>query len=230
MADGGIGSLNESSIHSALKKLYAPSKDTEIRVGEYIVDSSRNDLIVEIQTGSFAKIRKKLTSLLAHHPVRLVHPIARDKTIVVYDGEMKEILRTRKSPKRGELLDIVYELVHIPDILGHPRFSLEVLLTREEEIRRADGLGSWRRRGVSIVDRRLVEVLERRGFETIDSYLTLLSPAIGSTFTNRDLAERMGKPVEKVRRLTYCLKRCGAIEVAGTEGKAQHFRMTRDVR
>jgi hypothetical protein len=66
----------------------------------------------------------------------------------------------RKSPRRGKLEDLFLELVRIPHLINHPNLTLEVLLIREEEIRHADGKGSWRRRGVSIIDHRLLEIID----------------------------------------------------------------------
>jgi hypothetical protein len=53
----------------------------------------------------------------------------------------------RKSPKRGRLEDLFWELVSIPQLLSNPNFSLEVLMIRGEEVRRYEGKRAWRRRG-----------------------------------------------------------------------------------
>ncbi len=68
----GIGSLNESSLHRDVKAWYAQPGDLlEAQVDGYVIDLVRGDLLVEVQTGSFASIRGKLGDLLTDHPVRL---------------------------------------------------------------------------------------------------------------------------------------------------------------
>jgi hypothetical protein len=83
-----IGSMNESSLHRALKRLYAgPDGVMEAVVDGCVVDVWRDGSVVEIQTGSFAGVRAKLRKLLAKHRVLLVHPIAVTRTIQVLDGK-----------------------------------------------------------------------------------------------------------------------------------------------
>ena len=78
-----ISTLNESPLHAALKARYArPGDRFEVPIDGFIVDIVRGDLLVEVQTGNFTAIKRKLAALTAHHPVRLVYPLAREKWIV----------------------------------------------------------------------------------------------------------------------------------------------------
>ena len=54
----------------------------------------------------------------------------------------------------------------MPSLLTHPNLRLEVLLVVEEEVRLCGWAGSWRRNGVSIIDRRLMDVVESRVFSS----------------------------------------------------------------
>ena len=63
----------------------------------------------------------------------------------------------------NENLEIM--LVHTPSLFKDGNFSLEVLLIEEEELRCNDGGGSWRIRGASVKDRRLLNVFDRIVFE-----------------------------------------------------------------
>ena len=49
-----------------------------------------------------------------------------------------EVLSRRRSPKRGDALDIFGELVSIPQLIAHPGFELELVLTVEDEYRKND--------------------------------------------------------------------------------------------
>jgi hypothetical protein len=136
----------------------------------------RGDLLIEIQTQLHA-LRRKLTRLTESHHVRLLHPIAQERWIVKLGSDGETPLERRKSPRRGCVEYIFSELVSIPHLLARETFSLEVLLTREEEIRRNDGQGSWRRKGWSIIDRRLLDVVQRIPLTTMDDFRALLPSA-----------------------------------------------------
>jgi len=105
-------------------------------------------------------------------------------------------------------------------LLRHPNFTLEVLLTRQEEIRLADGRGSWRRGGVSIVDRRLLEITGRAVFHLPASLLTFLPPDLPEPFTNLQLAQWLQIRPRLARKMTYCLSRCGVLQQVGKQRNA----------
>jgi hypothetical protein len=213
--------MAEKSLHAALKQWYAePGDEIEQRLEGYIVDIVRGDLLVEIQTRSFAAIKRKLATLAEHHPVRLVYPIVQDKWIVRMSADGKTRIGRRKSPRRGRIEDVFEELVSFPGLLALPNFTLELLLVQEEEIRRDDGRGSWRRKGWSVHDHRLLEVLERRLFATPDDFRALLPPDLPAPFTTGDLAAATGRSRDLAQKMAYCLRAMGAIEVTGRRGAA----------
>ena len=155
-----VGTRGEKSLHAALKRWYAqPGDQVEAMVDGYRVDIVRDDLLIEIQTGSFGALREKLNRLLVGHTVRLVYPVAVEKWIVRLGADGTLVSR-RRSPKRGRVEDVFAELIRLPALMSHPHFTLEVLLIRAEEQRRNDGLGSWRRQGWSLHDHILLEVIE----------------------------------------------------------------------
>ena len=166
--------MTEYSLHSEIKHWYTVSADElEVKVEDFIIDILRGKLLIEIQTGNFSAAKKKLIKLLLSNQVRLVYPIAKLKWIVHVSGS-GEFVRRRKSPKKGKLTDLFYELVHAPSLIEDRNFSLEVLLIEEEEVRCNDGRGSWRRRGVSVKDRKLLNVFDRIVFEDSRDFLEFL--------------------------------------------------------
>lgn len=194
----------------------------ESPVGGYVIDIARPDQLVEIQTGSFSAIRRKLAALLKHHRVLLVYPIAKVKHIVRI-SEGGELLGTRRSPKRGNLYDLFRELVYIADLATQPELQIEVLLVEQTELRREDGRGSWRRRGQSIVDKQLTAVLESSRFTRPQDYLSLLPPELDGRFTNSELASAARLPRRTAQAMTYSLRKMGAIELAGKRGREQLY-------
>jgi hypothetical protein len=208
--------MPEKSLHAALKHWYAePGDEIEQRVEGYIVDIVRGELLIEIQTRSFSAIRRKLATLAEHHPVRLVYPIVQDKWIVRMSADGKTRIGRRKSPRRGRIEDVFEELVSVPGLLALPNFTLELLLVQAEEIRRDDGRGSWRRKGWSVHDHRLLEVLERRLFLTPADFRALLPAGLPAPFTTGDLAAAVNCSRDLAQKMAYCLRAMGTIEVAG---------------
>jgi hypothetical protein len=221
-----IGTLGEKSLHAALKAWYSkPGDGLEERVDGFDIDIVRDDLLIEIQTKNFSSQRRKLRTLAEKHPVRLVFPIAREKWIIrVTTGG--RIVR-RLSPKRGHLYLLFEELVSIPSLLREDNFSLEVVFTREEEIRRNDGRGSWRRKGWSIADRRLVEVMSRHVFLRPSDFLALVPKDLPEPFSTLELSECIGQPRWLAQKIAYCLREMGAIQATGKNGNAILYSMGR---
>jgi hypothetical protein len=207
--------MTEYSLHSEVKEWYMVSGDElEVKVEDFIVDIFQGRLLIEIQTGNFSAIKRKLIKLLLNNQVRLVYPIAKLKWIV-HVSKSGEFVRRRKSPKKGKLTDVFYELVYVPRLIKDRNFSLEVLLIEEEEVRCNDGKGSWRRRGFSVKDRKLLNVFDRIIFEDSRDFLELLPKELDGHFTNKVLALKLGISISLAQKITYCLRKMGAISIAG---------------
>ncbi len=223
-----IGTLNEKPLHAALKDWYGkPGDRFEVRVGGFFIDIVRprpgqGDLLIEIQTSSVGKLKRKLLRLVDEHEVRLVHPIGQEKWILRM-GEDGEPVGRRRSPKRGTVENVFAELVSFPRLLAHPNFTLEVLLVREEEVRVRDATVNWRRRGWATSERRLLEVLESRVFEKPEDMLALVPSTLPNPFTPVQLGRALGQPAWLARKMTYCLREMEMLEPAGKQGRSNLF-------
>src|SRR5215467_5096991 len=222
----GIGLINEKPLHASLKQWYArPGDRFEVPVDGFVIDIVRDDLLIEIQTRNFASINAKLCKLTRSYAVRLVYPVVQEKWIVRSATGNGGVTVRRKSPKRGRLEDLFWELVSIPQLLSHPNFSLEVLMIREEEVRRYDGRRKrWRRRGWVIEGRRLVEVVERRLFGKSADWLAFVPNGLQS-FTTKDLANIADTNRDLAQKMAYCLREARMIELIGREGRANLYRV-----
>jgi len=218
---GGIGTLKERSLHAALKEWYQePGDEIEVSVDGYVIDIVRGNQLIEIQTRNFGAMKKKLSNLLPNHQIRLVYPIPRVRWIVRETLEGEEISR-RRSPKKMNVLNVFEELVSIPTLLNHWNLELEVVETFEEQILQNDGKGSWRRKGWSNVDRRLIEVSERHLFKKPQDFLRLIPPDLESPFTNSDLAKALGVSKQIAQKMTYCLRKMDVLATRGKKGNAR---------
>ena len=215
-----IGTLNEGSLHAALKAWYAnPGDLMEEPVDGYVIDLVRDDLLIEVQTGGFSPLRSKLEDLTRRHRVRVVAPIAVTRTIVRM-SEDGERLSSRRSPKHGRYEDIFTRLVSLPTMIEHPRFELDILLTVEEEARVQRPDMAWRRNGWVILGRSLVEVMESKQIRTPNQLAGLLPPGLAATFSTGDLAETAGIPRRVAQQMVYCLRAVAMVKITGKQGNA----------
>jgi hypothetical protein len=221
-----IGLLNEKPLHASLKQWYArPGDRLEVPVDGFVIDIVRDDLLIEIQTRNFASINSKLCKLTQSYQVRLVYPVVREKWIVRSAIGNGGIAVRRKSPKRGRLEDLFFELVSIPQLLSNPNFSLEVLMISEEEVRRYDRRRKpWRTKGWTIEGRRLVGVLDRRLFGNTADWLSFVPDGLQS-FTTKDLATVATTRRDLAQKMAYCLRQAKMIELIGKQGRGNLYRV-----
>ena len=220
-----IGTLNEGSLHQALKQRYAqPGSALEQEVDGFVADVVVGGRIIEIQTGAFSSLKRKLPKLLCAHAVTLVHPIAKDRYIVKLPDEPGERTSRRRSPRHGTLYDIFSELVSIPSLLDHPNFTLEVVLTEEDEVRMRDDRRGWRRGGWVIVGRRLIDIAETHTISSMGELFDRVAAALPEEFTTKDLALALGSSLRLGQQAAYCFRKAGVTEICGKNGNALIYR------
>lgn len=225
-----IGLLAERSLHAALKKYMAQPGDAfEVKLEGFWIDlvhraGDDDEELIEIQTGNFGPLRRKLLALLPNHRVRVVHPLPIEKQLIWLDtrGAME---RQRRSPTRRNVTHVFHAMTTFADLLTHSNLTLEVLLTREVELRRPKPKKHRRARGYSSVDRQLIEVVEHHVFECAADLLTLLPSDLPPGFTNRDIATLAGIPLPLAQRMTYCLRKHHLIETTEKRGRAMMHRV-----
>ncbi|NJD29059.1 MAG: hypothetical protein FIA92_12275 [Chloroflexi bacterium] len=228
VAAPGITTYREGSLHATLKERYAQQaahSEVEALVDGFVIDVVGPDELIEIQTSGFAGARRKLEQLVEHHRVVLVHPMPLEKWLVVVD-EGGAIVRRRRSPRRAQPLDLFDELVHLPSLVEHPNFRIELLLTCEEEVRGPIPMGARYRypRAWWRLDRRLVDVLETRRIDEPRDLLALLPAGLPEVFTTADIVAASGRSKRLAMRAAYCLERCRAVERVGRQGRRAMYR------
>ena len=221
-----IGTLREKPLHASLKRWYAqPGDGVEVPIDGFVIDLVRNELLIEVQTRGFSSMKQKTITLLGlGHHLRIVHPIPIDKWIVKVDAD-GAVLGRRRSPRHGNPTDVFAELVSFPDLLAHPHLEVEVLLTIEEEYRRHTPNRSWRRKGWTVVERRLIEVVDTVLLRHSEDLARLLPDDLPEAFTTADLAEKLGRPRRAAQQMAYCLRKVGAIVAVGKHGNAVLYRV-----
>lgn len=175
----------------------------------FVIDIRRPDLLIEIQTGSFAAMGNKLDRLLGEHRMLLVYPIAVETYLE------KPEAKPRKSPTRGSIYDLFEELVSIPTLLDHPNLSLEVALVSVSKVQVPDPSVRRGRGGFRTTDRVLREIIERRRFDQSVDLLELVPDDLPATFTTADLASHAGVDRGVAQRMAYCLRPLGLFHERG---------------
>jgi hypothetical protein len=202
-----IGTLNEGALHAQLKNWYQrPGDRIEQVVGGFVIDLVRGDLLVEIQTGGFAPLRRKLELLTRRQRVRLVAPLPLVRKIIRLSDE-GELLSVRRSPRRGRVEDIFNRLVSIPSLLCQPHFELE------------PGK-AFRRHGWVVTGRRLVSVEQCLRISGPDDAARLLPPSLPELFDTAQLAEAAAIERRTAQQMTYCLRAMGVLHTTGKRGNA----------
>lgn len=213
--------MGESSLHIKLKDYFAnQGAELEVNIGGCIIDARLNDLLIEIQIQNLFNLKPKLDLLLEEYKIRIIHPIALDKWIVYLPKDKNQPARKRKSPKHGQFEHLFEELVFISNYVTHKNFSIEAFLIIEEEIRNNDGNGSWRRKGWSIFDRKLVDIVDQLLLTQPDDYRQFIPKNTPRPFTTIELAHSLRLPKRIAYKLTYTLRTMQVIKKVGKKGRS----------
>lgn len=222
-----INTWNESLLHEELKDYFSGNTGiTEVPVDGSICDVVLDDgSVVEIQTKNLGKLKRKLEKLLETRKVNLVYPIAVNTTIETYEpsGELKT---RRKSPKHGKIFQLFAELTGIWHLIGHQNLTITTIFIDNLELRMADGEGSWRRKGVSISDRKLLKIHEMKVFASKSDYAALVPREIPETFTVADLSQAGAGSY--AGKMAWVLGKTGIAVRTGKAGRAFTYRLTEE--
>lgn len=185
-----IGTENEQQLHRELKYYFEPDESKhEKKVGRYIADILNDTGIIEVQTGSFDKIRKRIAFFLEQYSVTIVFPVAVEKMVAWIDPETGECTKPRKSPRKGDARDVLPQLFWLLPQLSNSRLSIKVALMDMEEHKLLCGWSADRKRGA----RRIARIpVEPRGFVTLSEkadYGPLLPPGLPVEFTAKEFCK-----------------------------------------
>lgn len=216
----------EFSLHRQLKQRYAVNDARqEVTVGTFRIDVVVGDCLVEIQHGSLAAIRDKITVLLRRHRVLVVKPIIARKKLIKRTRSGGSIQAQRWSPKRGTPLDLFDELVHFTRVFPHPNLCLEVPLVQIEEDR-VPGHGRrrrWRANDHEVQDQRLLDVETTLHFNRAGDLWSLLPKNLPTPFNTAHLAERLNVPRWTAQRIAFCMRETGAAVQVGKLGNTRLY-------
>lgn len=218
-----INTWNESLLHEELKDYYCGENgQKEVPLDGSICDAIREDgTIIEIQTANLGKLKTKLAKLIKEHRVILVYPIARNTIIETY-GTDSTLISRRKSPKHGTIYQIFRELTGIYPLIANPHLTIQVVFADIQEIRIADGTGSWRQKGIRRADKKLVKIHETLCLNGSAEYTKLIPAEVPEIFMVSHL-KQAGAGIH-AGHMAWVLKKAGIIEMQGKAGNAYLYR------
>jgi hypothetical protein len=225
-AMSSIGVMREGPLHAAIKAfLVRPGDRLEVPVGRFVIDLVRADgELVEVQTGGFSGLSKKLDALLDKYRVRIVHPVAAERRIVRVDDH-GEVMSVRRSPKRATAVAVFDKLVAFPSLVTHPNLTIEVLLLREDHVRASRPFTS-RQRTRDPGQRRPIDVLDRVEIRGPSDVLKLLPALPDEPFSTREFGVLLGCDALLAQRTVFCMRMINLVEPAGKRGRTPLHRRT----
>jgi len=219
----GIGTLGEKTLHAVLKNYFEENENNhEVKIGSYVSDIKNDAGIIEIQTGNFNKLRKKLEIFLETENVTLVYPIAKIKWLLWIDEETGEVTKKRKSPKQGRIHDIFYELYKIKAYLENPKLKICIVMLELHEYRYLNGWSEDKKKGSHRCDRIPIDILDEIYIDSIQAYEKFLpeSAKLKIPFTSKDYKAYTGLSMSSSQTALNILNFLGVINKVTKCGNA----------
>ncbi len=236
-----FSTLNESSLHNTLKKVYAFQNDgqTEIELNGHIYDIlTKNKEAIEIQNQNLYHLLPKIKDTIDKEiKIKVVYPVIVKKDIELYDKN-KKLLRKSKSPVKGCIYSIFKEIKGIYQVLLNPLFKLEIPFINITEIRLQEDLAVQSKnkkrrykRDWNKSNKKLNEIIETKCFSSKKDYLSLLPADLPEEFYSKDLenslkAMKMPARIYKNSNLIlWVLSRMEIIELTKTEQRRNYYKI-----
>lgn len=217
----GIGTLSEKTMHAVLKNYYAPDEDMhEIPIENYVADIYTGTEIIEIQTRSMNRMRKKLEAFLPLYPVTIVYPIPREKWLLWIDEETGEVSQKRKSPKKGNPYQAFIELYKIRPFLANPNLRLRLDLIDMEEYRLLNGWSRDKKKGSERYDRIPTAFVEEVCIDCIRDYMQLIPYELPEQFTAKEFAKCAKIPAKLAGTVLLIFYDLGLVSRVGKNGNS----------
>lgn len=190
-----IGIQKEKILHRTLKyylcndEQYHEIKVQKEKKGVLFADIKIDNQIFEIQTRSFNALREKLDEFLKKYQVTVVYPIASHKNIFKINEE-NHLISNKKSPKKGNPLEIFYELYKIKNYLNNPNLSFKIIMLDMNEYRKEVKKKHYRSSGyerIVQIPKKIERIID---LNNKDDYLNLLGEyQLNERFISKEFAK-----------------------------------------
>jgi len=215
-----IGTYKEKKLHKILKLYLEPNTDFhEVPCSGYIADIMKDGHIIEIETSGFTGLRSKLSAYLPDYKVTLVFPITAVRWLSWIDPESGEISAKRRSPKKENVFDLLFECVYILEYLNHPNLEILGLCLELQEYRTLDGWNRNRKRGSHRFERIPTDLLDSIKLSNKKDYSDWIPTDCTENFTAAQFCKAIGKNQYTGRAIIKVLREIGVLCVSGKSGR-----------
>ena len=203
-----------------------PNGSIEKKVGDFFCDIvCDNGKIIEIQTGNFNNIKKKLEILTKNHSIELIYPISSTTYIKTLkeDGSLKSC---NKSPLHGSIFQICREISPIAHLAKNKNLKITILFIESITTKIDDKKGRSRYKNARIIERELVKILKVESYDSIASLLFSMLDLLPPIFTTKDIKKLGYKRYTSY--VTWFFKKANLIEETKKVGKLKLYKKTLD--
>lgn len=224
----GFGTLAEKRLHAVIKKYLCEDEGChEVGVAgtRFVSDVRIGDEVIEVQTGSFFPMKKKIAHYLQNTDltVTVVHPIALTRWMSWVDPATTEISPRRKV--RGETpWELLPELYYLAGHLGHPRLRFQLLLLEVQDFRVLNGWSKDRKKGSDRYERMPLALLGEQNFSTPSDFSVFLPQELPQHFTVKDFSLQSKLRGRKAYAAVRALAALGLIEQAEPIGRSMGWK------
>ena len=196
----GIGLLGEKWQHQIIKRyLTEDPREHEVKLAgtRFVSDVRVGNAIYEVQTGSFAPMKKKLERYFADPSltVTVVHPLPAVRHLTWMDPATGEFGKSRRVAGKRDpvlLLPALYPLIPLLSHVGTGRLSFRLLLLEVEDFKLLDGKSRDRKHGATRLERIPVGLMDDLLFTSPSDFAALLPPSLPSPLTVAGLSRATG--------------------------------------
>jgi len=225
-----IGTLKEKKLHLILKQYFEPDTQYhEIPCNGFIADILRDNAITEIETSGFSGLNPKLEAYLPDYHVALVLPIAAERYISWIDGDTGNISPKRRSPKKKNIYDALYECIRIKKYLGNPNLTVVVVFLEIHEYRMLDGWSYDRKKGSHRYERIPTDILEIIEFTDKESYSKWIPDECQNNFTISAFAKNAGITNDTAQAVVKVMESVGVLQFNGKNGRQYLYSRTENL-
>lgn len=215
-----IGTLNEKTIHNALKCYYGGEMDHEAKIGEFYADIAGENGIIEIQTGSFSKLMKKLSKMLRLCHVTVVYPYEKIVNNYSINENTGEIISSSRRSNRN-YSKFFLELYRIKAFLSNP--NLTVIIAELETEQKTFYKDNRRIRYKGLRKEKLpLRLIREIRLENKADYAVFLPGELPEKFTKKEL-QKLCKPND-ASLLLEIAEFMGIVKRIGKEGNSILFK------
>ena len=198
----------------------------ELPINGYIADICRDGVITEIETSGFSGLKPKLEAYLPEYRVRLVYPVAQVKYLSWINPENGEITARKKSPKKGNPYDALFEMVRILPYVRNKNLTVLVPLLEIDEYRLLNGWSKDKKKGSERYERIPANLFRIEEFTSDADYIKYIPESCVSDFTLADFSKAAHVTARDAGGILRVYMERGLLERTGKKGNSYLYART----